>query len=95
MEISKMITISTAHIRKETADDLGSTMNTRYVGWMQWFSYYDKADYGWFIPTDYVEFEMLPKDLADCIRFALRHGCDWLCLDCDGEIVDSLPTYEW
>ena len=36
-----------------------------------------------------------PACLKDCMRFARKNGCDLLCLDCDGPVVDDLPLYEW
>jgi len=95
MEISKMLTLSTAHITRETAEALGSPPSDHTHEWLEWFSYYDKADYGWWIPTNSAELKQLPPDLAACIRFAKSNGCDWLCLDCDGPIENCLPTYEW
>lgn len=106
MEITKMLTLSTAHITKETAKILES--GDRRQGTLP--PYFPKGDYGWFfyVDPDYlcvhsdgrVE-EMYPKtsgDLHDCLREAWREGCNWLCLDSDGLVVeddDYLPVYVW
>lgn len=93
MEISKMWTLSTAHITSETNDLLkkwaypsGKGPITVYV-----------KDGGYFIrvPDDF-EFENmeLPEDLEEIIAFAIN--CfEWICLDCDGPIDARFPTYEW
>ena len=90
LEICKMLTISTAHITKETADMLSISETDLIV--------YDKDEYGWWIAVcdiDLYELSGVPDDLAACVRLAMQNGCEWLCLDCDGEVVDCLPTYEW
>ena len=92
-EIAKMLTISTAHIREETADELDSE-NGFHFG----LAVYEKGEFGWFIHIGNVDEDMLkkmPEDLSDCIRFAMKHGCEWLCLDCDAEKEDELETYVW
>ena len=101
MEIAKMLTISTAHIRKETAEfidkvcednnlsNLGVYNKTaKYIGSIE--------HYGWFI---YCNVDLpdlnVPKDLLKVMCFARDNNCDWLCLDRDGEIIDGLDEYEW
>lgn len=92
MEISKMIALSTAHIKESTID---------WISQQEIFCLpaYQKDDYGWFIFISNKELsdeiENIPKDLCDVISFAKDEGCDWLCLDCDGEIIEVLPVYEW
>lgn len=94
MEISKMITMSTAHISEETSKIL-SDINDLPL------SIYDKFGFGWFIylPTDKTEdakiLKKLPKDLAMIFMFARHHFIDIVCLDCDGSTIDDLPNYEW
>ena len=92
MEISKMLTLSTAHIKRTTADWLDSIQNEIVV--------YPKDEYGWFIYLSTEMFEeinlmIVPYDLIVCIQFALDNDCLWLCLDRDGEIVDELDQYNW
>ena len=92
MEISKMLTISTGHVSKETAELLDyDNINGIVV--------YQKDEYGWFILAssynDYDLEEDLPKDLVVVLEFALSHGCEWLCLDCDGEVLDDLEVFDW
>lgn len=94
LEISKMLTISTKHITPEADESI-------------LYAYYDddkdvsahvytKDNYGWFVYID-EDFENKTnlECLKDCMRFARKNGCDLLCLDCDGPVVDGLPVYEW
>jgi hypothetical protein len=95
LEISKMLTISTAHITPETYDGIVCAYfdgDDEYIT----YPFYLKDGYGWFICTDenYAN-ESNPECIKDCMKFAREHGCDWLCLDSDGPIVDGLPVYEW
>lgn len=89
MEITKMLTVSTAHITKETADLLDCDVS-RVV--------YQKDDFGWFIhiPDDFdLEEYDIPQELLKLIKFAKDIECDWLCLDCDAEALEYFETYEW
>lgn len=106
MEISKMLTLSTAHITKETADKLDfeyedSTYDEyceNSICFNGGFSLYRKDCFGWFIHIPHesmLDEPIIPDDLRDCFIFAKNNGCDWLCLDADGLIEKSLKTYEW
>lgn len=95
MEISRMLTVSTAHISEETNCWLSDCDS---------FSFpvpivvYPKEEYGWFIhkiKVRSVNLMDIPKDLAALVRMADALECDWLCLDRDGELVDNLPIYKW
>lgn len=89
MEIYKMMVMSTGHISKTTAN----LLTEEAVG----IIVYQKAEYGWFIVvTDWKDSEEhIPEDLKECLSLAEKNDCDWLCLDCDGEIYSSLPVYNW
>ena len=94
LEISKMLTLSTAHIKEETAE-LFNAFEIPFD-----ICIYDKESgldhYGWFLTEwDLSQKANIPLDLLACFRLAERNGCDWLCLDCDGQITELLPTYEW
>ena len=90
-DITKMITISTAHIKESTTSFLDETLllpvypsDYFYTIWIE-----DDTEY-------YDTFKnAIPNDLWACIMFAHNLGCQWLCLDGDGKIVDELPVYEW
>ena len=96
MDICKMLTISTAHIKQETAAILDKSYSGPIPGWLYAIGLYDKDEYGWFIMDwDYRSVNTFPADLLECIKVAEKHGCTWLCLDCDGEVLSSIPTYDW
>lgn len=93
LDIAKILTLSTAHIKPETTTMLDNEPNTDNLG----LSVYDKAGYGWFIYIDSViddTFNHLPEDLKACIAFAKEQECEWLCLDADGEEIEELNTYQ-
>ena len=94
MEITKMLTLSTAHICEITARRLDNDADDNNLG----MCVYNKANFGWFIylnPRDLDEENSIPKDLFGCLKLAKSLDCDVLCFDCDGPIEPSLPTYEW
>lgn len=89
MEFYKMMIISSGHVSKKTA----SLLDEDNVGVIV----YDKKNYGWFIVvSDWQDVELpIPDDLKQCLAYAENCGCDWLCLDCDGEQCLELPFYNW
>jgi hypothetical protein len=98
MEIEKMLTVSVAHITQETAKRLDAATNET-SGVVEYLVAYRKNDYGWFVyaDEDYVrQFKRdIPADLYALMMLAAKNDCTWLCLDCDGDEVDGLPTYDW
>lgn len=95
MEVCKMLTLSTSHIKESTAE----VLHAHSEPWSDYdLAIYDKDNFGWWInlvDVEYAELKNIPPDLVDCIRIAKQNGCDWLCLDCNGPVEDCLPTYEW
>lgn len=102
MEITKMLTLSTSHITKETATLLSEAcMYRKEISLVfyqkRWYNDYS----GWFIyipeeletyPEDYQD---IPDDLMQILLFAKHNDCTWICLDCDGEEVDCLEVFYW
>lgn len=91
--ITKMVTISTAHISEKTAHLLEVEAKENNLG----ICVYNKADFGWYITID-DEIKRntdLPKDLYKAVQFASDVGCQTLCLDCDGPVVEFLDKYDW
>lgn len=92
MLIEKMLTISTFHISKRTAHLIGLEQIPLVI--------YPKDGYGWFLYLDLEscekeELSSIPEDLWKIISFAKMQGCNWLCLDCDGEMLKQLPVFDW
>ncbi len=95
--ISKMLTISTAHVSQNTAVKL-------HIGYIQYdldeinLCIYNKSGFGWFVyvPDDINDpNNIIPDDLLDCLLVAKKYGCEWLCLDRDGETIPDLKSYYW
>lgn len=88
-EICKVLILSTAHIKPQTAKLINSKDFPIAV--------YEKKGYGWFISLDMFDKEspQLPDDLNRIINYAIFIGCDWLCLDRDANVYNELPVYEW
>lgn len=92
LEIQKMITLSTAHITEQTAKLLDKEPEENNMA----ISVYKKSEYGWFLPIESISYDTVPfQDLKKVIEFAKDHGCSWLCLDCDGPMLEYLDTYKW
>lgn len=97
LRIEKVLTLSTCHISEETARQLEKSLNGEYFP----ISVYRKERYGWwlFIQKDRLDEFAVSKyisdDLYECIQLAVGYGCEWLCLDCDGQEADNLQRYEW
>ena len=99
MEISKMLTVTTGHITEETADLLNCDELHIIT--------YDKDGYGWFIFLDAYDINhyynsddidddyYVPEELLKLMKFASDNGCEWLCLDCDGDELDGFETFDW
>ncbi|MEE9383193.1 MAG: hypothetical protein V3V08_07250 [Nannocystaceae bacterium] len=90
LEISKVLTISTGHITRRTAELMDAKEINLPV-------HYQWGEYGWIFWTgrEHYEFDETPDDLLLCIMFAKDKGCRYLLLDRDGEGIDELPFYEW
>lgn len=95
MEISKMLTLSTAHITEQTA--IGLEKATKSAEPDLDLCVYTKEGYGFFIhiPDDWQDGRNIPPDLRDCMELADSHNCKWLCLDRDGDVTEKLQVYVW
>lgn len=103
-EICRMVTLCTAHIKEETASLLHGITH-KHVAFLDAVvngvcpPVYAKEGYGYFffVDADSLEDyeETMPEDLYACCCYAKEHGCEWLCLDEDGPLMEGLKTYEW
>ncbi len=91
MEIETAVipTISTAHITASVAATLTELGNDN--AWVTCASW----TYGFFLR--FHTLEDAPRCLIDIANWLTAHHFDdrWIRLDCDGEIVDDLPAYDW
>jgi len=97
MQIDKMLTISTAHIPKHTAEALGNHVNHSRAALFNDVIYSPWHDYGWIFmaPQEDLSFRKKHPELAAVLRFAHNYGCDFVRLDCDADPIDALPTFDW
>lgn len=105
LEITKMLTLSTAHISQDTAAKLEQESDTNAMGLTVYEKSGSGASYGWFLyispehtagySKQAVQAGTLPSDLASCMALAHDMGCTVLCLDCEGPIVPYLEKFDW
>lgn len=111
VEITQMLTLSTAHILPST----GFALDTELLNAQQEnltccdldklciFVKHDGRDnYGYYIYCDKLNlnnelFEKMPDDLKKIVKLARQLECNVICLDAAGPIVPELPYYgfEW
>lgn len=99
LDISKMLTVSSAHVSEETFEALSIdellneimlpiyTKNTPDNG----------SNFGLYIYLDQTCLAQgkIPNDLKPLIELALKNKCDVICLDSDGPELENLPLYNW
>jgi len=84
--LDKILTISTGHIKKDTANHIHD------YDLMVYDKIFKGELYGYYI---YVYPCKLPEDLKAVVDYATKQGCSIVCLDVDGPICDHLPFYSW
>lgn len=99
LEISKMLTISTAHVTKDTFEALllDGIRNEIMLPVYAKITPDNEQNFGLFIyvePTC-VEQGQIPEDLMQLIKLAQENDCSILCLDGDGPEVEGYQTYDW
>jgi hypothetical protein len=87
LEIAKMLILSTAHVTLETSQRLPDGIEGLIA--------YEKGEYGWLIYVNAPHVVPLPADLQGVRDLARNHGCEWVMLDRDGDVIDALPSYDW
>ncbi|MEJ7933844.1 hypothetical protein WG907_06165 [Sphingobium sp. AN558] len=95
LEIGTYLVLSTAHITLKSSERLNS-----------WAASPPELQpiiiastcYGWFISSFEVEGEAaqaVPVEIVAIQSFARSLGCQYILLDCDGDVVADLPTFSW
>lgn len=98
LEISKMLTLSTAHLRASTLTLMDGNDIDGIVLW-------PKGEYGYFVwVPDHgpqgnekaIELypDAVPNELRVILEFGREHGCEFVCFDCDSNTVEGLVIYE-
>ena len=107
-EISPMLFLSTAHLRKETAEAMdlvrvsrqeeeGQRHHVLPEGHPLQLVSFDCIEYGYlvWVTDDEGLLKSMPEEIAAAIRFAKQHGCRYIKFDCDVERIDELPSWDW
>ncbi len=87
METTKMLALSTGHMREETLENM---LNIEGV------IAYEKGDYGFFVYVpDRLDLEDydIPEDLFACLSFAMQNEFGWINFDRDVEPIAELRYY--
>jgi len=97
-EISKVMTLSTAHIPEKVAQNpkehTTCTPAVRYEGFLV-------ATYPAGSPFSMYRSNLHQNDLhthphlLECMKFARKYGCAYILFDRDGPVQPELPTYYW
>ena len=92
-EYDKTLVASTGHITCHDKEVLEDGLKELIL--LSW-------EYGWIIYLDedwidenLIESNRLSMDFVNLMALALKEGCQWLRLDCDGPTYENLPTHEW
>ena len=85
LEINKELVLSTAHIPEETANDLRNCLVAKNI---------EEYEYGSRVWVD-ASIPVKHKELIALVKLAKDHDCKWLVLDCDAEVIQELPQFEW
>lgn len=98
LSVSKILTVSTAHVSKAMYKMLVEDANDSSSATLP---VYEKTDtdgtkYGLFIyiPAD-IDWDNILKELKPLLELAISNECDVICLDSDGSVIKELPVYEW
>ncbi len=107
VEITQMLTLSTAHILPSTDFAFAELLKAQQkdltccdLDELCIFVKHDGRDnYGYYIYCDRLNlnnelFEKIPDDLKEIVKLARQLECDVICLDTAGPIVPGLPCYE-
>lgn len=93
-DLRRFIVLSTSHVSAATAKRLEDTpvedwpcLGGPYGGY-GWFLYAHDENAG-------TGDDEIPADLFAVMAWVRKQGCDYLLLDCDGDEVEGLPTYDW
>jgi hypothetical protein len=97
LEITKMLVLSTSHITAETAQLLEDRERAAIDTTSDRLPvFYSKSEYGWFVyVSEDAEDQGYPSDMVEVLRYARSNDCGWLMFDCDADVIEDLPAYEW
>ena len=85
-EISKMLTLSMAHVSPEACKLLEAGDYHHVVA----YTY----EYGWFVSVPEASCFSEEESLVACFKLARKHKCTWVQFDRDGPEEETLKTYD-
>ncbi len=91
IETFKTLVLSTGHVSKATAQrfEAGHNKPETIDGYMT-----DWSSYGWVFYCHDND-ETTPPELLQAAAFARARDCRYILFDCDGDLIDELPQFEW
>lgn len=93
MEITKMLTLSTAHLSQTTRESFDNGERCDLAVYPKTINE-TETSYGWFVYVPVcVQEHKIPTDLAKCLLLAQSLGCVVICFDSDAEPID-LEKYD-
>lgn len=55
-----------------------------------------KSDFSYLFSVPQVEYEEnMPQSIAFLLGIAASNGYEWLLLDCDADVIEGIPCYDW
>lgn len=78
--------ISTGHLQRRTCERLNTLPGV---------TAYNIPFYGWLMATPAENHSDWPTELEPIVGLAHTSGCAYVVFDCDAEIIEGLPTYDW
>lgn len=88
--------VSTAHIT-ENDDNIMNRDDCPVSAYKYEYGYFVYTGAGSYTEEDFRAFAKagLSEAFIALVRLALKNGCKFLCLDCDGFVYDDLPKFDW
>ena len=78
-----MMVASTGHIKLE--DNEWAKDNAHF-----------KSSFSYLFSVPQVEYEEnMPQSIAFLLGIAASNGYEWLMLDCDADVIEGIPSYDW
>lgn len=100
MGVQKYLDASTGHITYEDNHKLFAqhqSFPTRVVshqhGW--WINVPEKKLWEDELIASQIQAQGYSKDFLALLLFAVKHGCWWVNLDCDGSYIEGLNSFDW
>lgn len=97
--IGKYLDVSTAHVKRETMQDITDTGRSRYEitnrKWLPVIAVYPEGAFLWVSEEPETDNPNLPEELKRLLKIARAQDCYLIRLDADGDIIPGLLTYDW